>query len=73
MSDTTPPMPATQAEWEAHWSFYKLTVLQRDEAWAENTRLVEAIQAVAALAPTVQRVVEREDGEWKALYEREST
>jgi len=28
-------MPASQGEWEAHWAFYKLTVAQRDAAWAE--------------------------------------
>ena len=28
-------MPQSQAEWEAHWAFYRLTVLQRDQAWRE--------------------------------------
>jgi hypothetical protein len=32
---TTPPMPANQEEWEAHWAFYTLTVKQRDAAWEE--------------------------------------
>ena len=70
MSETTPPMPASQEEWEAHWAFYKLTVLRRDEAWAENTRLVEAIQKLARLVPTVQHVSKHEKGKWKQLYER---
>jgi hypothetical protein len=34
-----PPMPATQEEWEVHWAFYKLAVMQRDQAWAEIERL----------------------------------
>jgi hypothetical protein len=32
-------MPASQAEWEAHWAFYRLTVAQRDSAWQEIERL----------------------------------
>lgn len=36
---TTPPMPASQAEWEAHWAFYKLTVAERDQAWHEIREL----------------------------------
>ncbi len=31
-----PPMPATEAEWQAHWTFYKLTVAQRDAAWRQT-------------------------------------
>jgi len=32
-------MPTSQAEWEAHWAFYKHTVLQRDAAWREIKEL----------------------------------
>ena len=41
---TTPPMPATQAEWEAHWAFYRLTVAQRDRAWAEVRELRQLLE-----------------------------
>lgn len=34
-----PPMPTTEAEWRAHWAFYRLTVAQRDAAWRELERL----------------------------------
>lgn len=39
--DETPPRPETDAEWAAHWAFYKLTVAQRDAAWRE----IEQIKA----------------------------
>ena len=39
MSDETPPMPASQQEWEVHWSFYRLTVAERDQAWREIEKL----------------------------------
>lgn len=39
MIDTTPPMPTNPVEWETHWAFYKLTVMQRDHAWLEVERL----------------------------------
>ena len=32
-------MPTSQAEWEIHWAFYKLTVAQRDAAWHEVEKL----------------------------------
>lgn len=34
-AEATPPMPTSQAEWAAHWAFYRLTVLQRDRAWSD--------------------------------------
>ena len=37
--DDPPPMPTTQAEWEVHWFFYRLTIRQRDAAWRELARL----------------------------------
>ena len=37
-------MPASQEEWEAHWAFYKLTVLQRDAAWSEVTNLRQLLE-----------------------------
>jgi hypothetical protein len=45
--DETPPMPTSQAEWETHWAFYRLTVMQRDAAWRE----VEAIRPRIDSAP----------------------
>ncbi len=39
--DRTPPRPETDAQWEAHWAFYKFTVAQRDAAWRE----IEQIKA----------------------------
>lgn len=39
-----PPMPKSQEEWEAHWAFYRLTVMQRDAAWREIERLRRAIR-----------------------------
>lgn len=44
--DSTPPMPATEAEWVIHWAIYKLTVSQRDAAWRE---LEESKSAYALL------------------------
>jgi hypothetical protein len=40
-------MPTSQAEWEAHWAFYELTVKQRDGAWVETRdlrRILEMVQ-----------------------------
>jgi predicted GTPase len=42
--NTTPPMPATQEEWETHWAFYLLTVKQRDAAWSEVRHLREMLE-----------------------------
>jgi hypothetical protein len=44
---TTPPMPASQEEWAAHWAFYELTVAQRDRAWREIERLRPPVTAPA--------------------------
>lgn len=40
MNDETPPMPATEAEWVAHWAFYKLTVKERNYERDRYDRLV---------------------------------
>jgi hypothetical protein len=37
-------MPTSEAEWEAQWAFYRLTVQQRDAAWRENERLLDLIR-----------------------------
>jgi len=34
----TPPMPASEDEWAAHWAFYQLTVSERDEARVQLDR-----------------------------------
>ena len=34
-----PPMPTSEAEWQTHWAFYKLTVAQRDAAWRALERI----------------------------------
>jgi hypothetical protein len=47
--NTTPPMPASQEEWEAHWAFYKLTVKQRDAAWSEVTHLRQLLDRLGHL------------------------
>lgn len=39
LTDSCPPMPTSQAEWEVHWAFYKITVAQRNLAWRELERL----------------------------------
>lgn len=33
--DPYPALPSSQAEWEVHVAFYRLTVAQRDRAWRE--------------------------------------
>jgi len=47
MSDPTPPMPTSEAEWAAHWAFYKLALMQRDAAWREIERLRDVMQTEA--------------------------
>ena len=49
VSETTPPMPTTQAEWEAHWALYRLTVHQRDAAWSEVTNLRQMVDRLVYL------------------------
>lgn len=45
MKDDVPPMPTSQAEWEAHWAFYRLTVMQRDAAWRDLEAAKVALDA----------------------------
>jgi hypothetical protein len=56
MSATTPPMPQSQEEWEAHWAFYKLTVAQRDAAWSEVRGLRQMIDRLGHLMHFVDEV-----------------
>lgn len=39
-----PPMPTTEAEWQAHWAFYKHTLKQRDVAWREINMLRDQLR-----------------------------
>lgn len=41
-----PDMPETEAEWRAHWAFYRLTLAQRDAAWREIEALRSLIDGV---------------------------
>ena len=47
-------MPATQAEWEAHWAFYRLTVMQRDAAWSEVKNLRQMVDRLGHLMNFVE-------------------
>lgn len=70
MSETTPPMPQSQQEWEAHWAFYQLTLLQRNQAWAEIESLKRTLDELSKLAPTVKGVYRHERQGWTTLWER---
>jgi hypothetical protein len=49
----TPPMPSTQAEWAAHWAFYRHAIAQRDGAWRElEGRKFSEAQPPAPVGPT---------------------
>jgi hypothetical protein len=69
MTDRTPPLPTSQAEWEAHWAFYKLTVAQRDLAWRQEERLHNVIERLLATVEQYQDILHSVwlHGSWRAL------